>query len=199
MGVQANFGHMVLAFFMVPFGTFAIAAHSLVQRVEMMLFLPGMGLGMGAGVLVGQNLGAGQPERAERSGWLALGLVASLMIACSAAILLWAENIIGIFNAEPGLVEIGSAFLRIATVAYIFVGFTAVLQNCISGAGDTLPPMIFAIAVIWLVQVPLAFLLPRVTDLGVYGVRWAIVAGMLVGAVAYTIYFRLGKWKHKMV
>jgi len=119
MGVQANLGHMLLAWFMVPFGTFAIAAHSLVQRVEMILFLPGMGLGTGAGVLVGQNLGAHQPERAERSGWLALGFVEGFLVACSAAILLSAENIIRIFNIEPGLVEMGSTFLRIATAAYL--------------------------------------------------------------------------------
>ena len=199
MGVQGNLGHLALTWFVVPFGTFAIAAHSLVQRVEMILFLPSMGLGTGAGVLVGQNLGAHQPERAEKSGWLALGFVEAFMVACSLVILLGAENIIRIFNIEPGLVEIGSTFLRIAAAGYLVVGFTAVLQNCISGAGDTLPPMIFAIIVIWLVQIPLAFLLSRVTDLGVYGVRWAIVAGMLVGAVAYPMYFRLGRWKRKMV
>jgi len=199
MGVQSNLGHLVLTWFMVPFGTFAIAAHSLVQRVEMILFLPSMGLGTGAGVLVGQNLGAGQPERAERSGWLAMGFVEGFMVASSVAILLWAENIIRIFSIEPGLVEIASIFLRIAVAGYVVVGFTAVLQNCISGAGDTVPPMLVSLVIIWLVQVPLAFYLPRVTDLGVYGVRWAIVAGMLVGTIAFIIYFRLGRWKRKMV
>ena len=199
MGVQGNIGHLALAYFMVPFGTFAVAAHSLVQRVEMMLFLPSMGLGTGAGVLVGQNLGAGQPERAERSGWLAMGLVEGFMLACSVAILLWAESIIRIFSTDPGLVETGSIFLRIAAAGYAVVGFTAVFQNCISGAGDTVPPMIVSLVIIWLVQIPLAFFLPRVTDLGMYGVRWAIVAGMLVGSVAYVIYFWTGRWKRKKV
>ncbi len=199
MGIQNTFGHLVLTWFMVPFGTFAIAAHSLVQRVEMMFFLPSMGLGTGAGVLVGQNLGAGQPGRAERSGWLATGFAEGFMVACSVAILLWAESIVGIFNTEPGLVEITSIFLRIAAAGYLVQGFIAVLQNCISGAGDTLPAMLISLIIVWVVQLPLAFLLPQVTDLGVNGVRWAIVAGITVGAVAYVAYFRLGRWKHKKV
>jgi len=199
MSAQMSLGQLVLAWFVVPFGTLAVAAHSLVQRVEMMLFMPGMGLGTGAGVLVGQNLGAKQPERAARGGWLAVALVEVFMVVCAAAILLWAENIIGIFNSEPDLVEIASIFLRIASVGYLAVGFTAVLQNCISGAGDTVPAMVVSLVIIWVVQLPLAFLLPRMAELGVYGVRWAIVAGIVLGSVAYIIYFRWGRWKHKMV
>jgi len=199
MGVQMNFGQLVLALFMVPFGTFAVAAHSLVQRVEMILFLPSMGLGMGAGVLVGQNLGAQQPERAERSGWLAVGFVEAVMLVFCVLVLLFAEHFIRLFNIEPGLVEIGGVFLRIAAAGYIMVGFTAVLQNSISGSGDTVPPMLVSLVIVWLVQIPLAFLLPRITDLGMYGVRWAIVVGMLVGAIAYIAYFRLGRWKRKRV
>jgi len=199
MGMQRSFGNLVLTWFMVPFGTLAVAAHSLVQRVEMILFMPSMGLGWGAGVLVGQNLGAGQPGRAERSGWLATGFAEGFMVACSVAVLLWAESIVSIFNTEPGLVEITSIFLRIAAAGYLVQGFIAVLQNCISGAGDTLPAMLISLIIVWVVQLPLAFLLPQVTDLGVNGVRWAIAAGIVVGAVAYVAYFRLGRWKHKKV
>jgi len=199
MGVQANLGQLALTWFMVSFGTYAVAAHSLVQRVEMILFLPSMGLGVGAGVLVGQNLGAGQPQRAERSGWLAVSFVEGFMITCSIAILIWAENIIGIFNIEPELVTVGGVFLRIAVVGYVAVGFTAVLQNSITGSGDTIPPMLISLAMIWIIQLPLAFFLSQSTGVGVYGVRWAIVAGMLSGAIAYVTYYRRGRWKRKQV
>jgi Na+-driven multidrug efflux pump len=121
------------------------------------------------------------------------------MVACSIAILVWAENIIHIFSIEPDLVELTGVFLRIAAVGYSVIGFVYVLQSCISGAGDTLPPMIFSLFMIWVVQLPLASLLPRVTDLGVYGVRWAIVAGMLAGAAAYATYFRSGRWRRKRI
>jgi Na+-driven multidrug efflux pump len=59
--------------------------------------------------------------------------------------------------------------------------------------------MIFSIAMIWIIQMPLAFLLPKVGDLGVYGIRWAIVAGVAAGAIAYIVYFQLGRWKAKKV
>ena len=199
MGMQRSLGNLAVMWFMSPFGTLAVAAHSLSQRIETFLLINGMSMGQAAGVLVGQNLGADQPERAERSGWLATGLVEGFMVACSVAILLWAESIIGIFSTEPGLVEIGSTFLRIATAGYLVMGFVTILQQCLSGAGDTVPPMLVSLIMVWLVQLPLAFFLPRVTGLGVYGVRWAIVAGMVTGAVAYIIYFRLGRWKRKKV
>ncbi|MFC2071490.1 MATE family efflux transporter [Chloroflexota bacterium] len=199
MNLQRAFGNLVLTRFMVPFGTLAVAAHSLVHRAEMILHIPNITLGRGAGVLVGQNLGAGQPERAERSGWLAVSFVEAFMLIGSVAILLWAESIIRIFNSEPALVQLASIFLRIAAAGYLVLGFTSVLQQVISVAGDTIPPMLISLAMIWLVQLPLAFLLPRVTELGVYGVRWAIVAGLVVGAVACITYFRLGRWKRKKV
>jgi Na+-driven multidrug efflux pump len=79
------------------------------------------------------------------------------------------------------------------------MGFTSALMNVLSGAGDTVPPMIFSLITAWLVQLPLAFFLPKVGDLGVYGVRWAISSGLIVGSVAYLIYFRTGRWKRKRV
>ena len=199
VSVQRSFGNLVLTWFMVPFGTLAVAAHSLVQRVEMVLFLPSAPLGNAAGVLVGQNLGANQPERAERSGWLAAAIVEIVMLIGSLVIMFWAERLIGIFNTEPALVELASVFLRIAAAGYLVMSFVLVLQQCISGAGDTLTAMLFSLVMLWVVQVPLAFLLPQVNDLGVYGVRWALVIGMLVGAVVNVIYFRSGRWQRKKI
>ena len=199
MSVQGSFSSLVLMWIIAPFGTLAVAAHSMVQRVHMILYLPVFGLGTGAGVLVGQNLGAGQPERAERSGWTAVGLVEGFAVICSVVILIWAEKIVGIFSTEPGLVEVASTFMRIAVAGFLVLGFAGVLQNCISGAGDTLPTMLVSLVTMWVVQLPLAFFLPRVTNLGMYGVRWAMVAGIAVGAVALTTYFRLGRWKRKKI
>jgi putative MATE family efflux protein len=199
MGIQQNLGQFAMMWIVAPFGTLALAAHTLGQRTEMLLFMPGAGLGMAAGVLAGQNLGAGQPERAEKSGWMAIGIVEGIMVVSAVAVLLWAESIVGIFSREPGLVEIASTFLRIATAGYLVLGVIIVSQMCLSGVGDTLPPMIFTLLITWVVQLPLALLIPRVTDLGVYGVRWAMVIGIGVGAVAFTTYFRLGRWKRKKV
>jgi len=199
MTMERTFGDMVLVWFMSPFGTLAVAGHALIQRIQAVLRMPCMGFGVGAGVIVGQNLGAGKPERAEKSGWLAAGIAEAFTFLASIVILIWAENIIRIFNSEPDMVKLAAFFLRIHGAGYLVMGFYFVLQHCISGAGDTMPPMLITLLNFWLVQIPLAFLLPRYTSLGVYGVRWAMVAGMLVTAVAYIIYYRLGRWKRKKV
>ena len=198
-GLGKAFGDLVLTWFMIPFGTMALAAHSLISRVESFINTPNMGLGGGAGVLVGQNLGAGQQKQASRSGWMATGLAVSFMIVCSVVLLVWSEKIIGIFNNEPDLVKLGGIFLRIAILGYLGMSIVYVMQNCISGSGDTMSPMLISLATLWVVQLPLAYLLSRFTDLVLYGVRWAIVAGFVVGAIAYITYFWQGKWKRKKV
>ena len=196
---QKSFGDVILAWIIVPFGTLAVAAHSLVLRIEMIFLAVGIGLGGGSGVLAGQNLGAGQSKRAEKSGWMAVGLMEAIMVVFSLVMLLKAESIVGIFTTEPDLIELSAAFLRIAVAGYLIFGIVLVLQDCIAGTGDTLPTMIVSIAMIWLVQLPLAFYLPSVANLGVYGVRWAIVAGIFAGSVFYIIYFMLGRWKSRKV
>ena len=199
MNVQRSFGQLLLTWMITPFGTLAVAAHSLVFRVEMFVMLPGMGLGMGAGVLVGQNLGASQPGRAEKSAWLATAILEAFMLVVSVAAFLWADEIMGVFTTELALIELGGQFLRISAAAFVVTAFTSVLQSCISGAGDTVPNMIINIATIWAVMLPVAFILPRTTDLGVYGIRWAVTIATIAGSAAYVVYFRLGRWKLKKV
>jgi Na+-driven multidrug efflux pump len=199
MGVQANLGQTVLMKIIVPFGTLAVAGHALNHQVEMFIFMPGFGLGAGAGVLVGQNLGAQQPNRAERTGWIATAMLEGFMALCSLAVFLWAPNLMRVFTTEPELIRLGANFLRIASIGYLMTGFIAILQNSISGGGDTMPPMVISILSTWTFLLPAAFLLPYIFDLGVYGVRWAMVLTQLVGAVAYVIYFRRGRWKNKII
>jgi len=198
-GMQRSISYLILLIFMARYATVAVAAHGIAQRVEMILFMPAMAFGMGSGVLVGQNLGAGQPERAERSAWLAVGLVQAIVVACCAAILLWPEGIVRIFNTDPGLVETASTFLRIAVAGYALLGLMAVFMQALSGAGDTMPTMIIGMLTVWLVTLPIAYFLSTKTDLGVYGVRWGMAAGMIFAALIYTVYFRLGRWKRKKV
>jgi putative MATE family efflux protein len=199
MDLQRSFGNLVLTWFIIPFGTIPVAGHSLASRVEMFLGCPGFGLGGGAGVLVGQNLGAHQPGRAKKGTWLAVIMVEAITLVFSVVILILAEKIVAIFSPDPALIEVGSLFLRIGVLGYLLAAVVLVLQAAIAGAGDTLPNMIFSIAMIWLIQMPLAFILPKFGHLGVYGIRWAIVAGVAAGAVAYIVYFQLGRWKSKKV
>ena len=198
-GMERSIGHLILMFFMTPFGTLAVAGHTLGQRVDMLLHTPAMAIGQGAGILVGQNLGARQPQRAERTCWVAVGFLSGGTVIASVAILIWAESIIHIFSADPDLVKLGATFLRIAVAGYMIMGVTAVIQQAINTAGDTLIPMAIMLLNMWLIQVPLAYLLPHYTNMGVYGVRWAIVAGAVTATIIYVIYFVSGRWKHKKI
>jgi len=199
MGVQRSLSLAIVAWLIAPFGTLAVAAHSLMQRVEMLLMPVNLGLGMASGVLAGQNLGAGHPGRAGRGSWQAAGLSTVLMIICSVVVLAWAEEIVHIFSTEPDVVEMTSLFMRIAAAGYVVLGVGVVLGQSLSGAGDTVPPMVIGLVAGWLVTLPLAYLLPELTDMGVLGIRWALVIGMVITAIATISYFRLGRWKRKRV
>ena len=197
--LQASFSLFVLTWIIVPFGTRVIAANSLASNVQSFVLTPNFGLGNAVGVLAGQNLGSKQPERAVKTTVLGAGILEAFLITCGVIILIWAEPIVTLFNNDPALVAIGASFLRIATASYLVMGINTALMNCINGAGDTLPNMLINIGMIWIVQIPLTYMLSHYTNLGVYGIRWALVVSNFAGAIAYFSYFRLGRWKHKKV
>lgn len=199
MGMERNMAQFVMMRFIAPFGTVAVAAHTLGQRVEMFVLMPAWGLGMAAGVLTGQNLGADRPDRAEKSGWLGSILVTWFVVVLGSALLVWAEVVARIFTSDPDLVATAAAFLRIAVAGYLTMGAGAALQQCVMGSGDTVVPLIVGLVTSWGIQMPLAYFLPRMGDLGVYGVRWAIAIPTAVSAVIFIIYFRMGRWKKKKV
>jgi putative MATE family efflux protein len=197
--MERNFAALVLVKFITPFGTVAVAAHALSQRVDQFIQMLANGLGTPAGVLAGQNLGAGRPERSARTAWLAAGLATGISIGFSIIIWFWVEYILRIFNSEPDLVGTAATFLRIEITAYLVWGAVITFTQVLNGIGDTLIPMITNMVTVWAVQMPLAYFLPGLTGLGVYGVRWAMVAGILGRGVIYPLYFKTGRWKHRKV
>lgn len=198
-GIEKSFGQVMLTWFIVPFGTIATAAHTLVQQVTQLTNIVGGGVGQSSGVMAGQNLGAKQPERAEKSGWLGAGMYTIVMAVSSLIIWFWGENLISIFNSEPEILETGKAFLRIQVVTYMVSGYAVVLQQCLNGVGDTLPVMMVVMLSVFGTQIPLAFYLSQHTSLGVYGTYWAIVSGTVFMAGSYALYFKLGRWKQKRI
>lgn len=194
-GTERTSANLLVMWFVVPFGTAAVAAHSLLDRLDRFLHMPAQGMGAGAGVLAGQNLGAGKPDRAEKTGWLAASLFTGAMLVVSLLIWFWPEFTIRLFNTEPELVKVAANFLRIQIVALMTFGFVQVLMQCLNGMGDTWIPMLNTLITLWGVQMPLAYFLPKVTGLGVYGVRWAMVTAVILRAVIFAVYFKLGRWK----
>jgi putative MATE family efflux protein len=188
---------LVFTWFTAPFGIIYVAAHTIWQRVDTISTTIGSGVGTSAGVLGAQNLGANKPERADKGGWLAAGFALGIMLCSSTGILLFAESIAGLFNSDPELVRITSAFMRISAAGYLGWGLNVVFMQFLVGVGDTFMSFLLETLQTWLVQIPLAFVLSRYTSLGVYGIRWAMVIGLFVAAVIFTLYYRTGKWKHR--
>ena len=199
MNIQSALGSNLLMRLVVPFGTIAVAAVSLISRVEMFLTVPGMGLGTGVGVMTGQNLGAGQPKRVAKTAWVAVAFVQAFLMICCLGILLWAEELLSIFTTDTAVIQLGAVLLRISTAGYFVTSIAQIMQSCVAGAGDTIPIMIVSIMVIWIVQLPLAFFLSRFTGLGIYGIRWAMAAGTAASTIAYLVYYLSGRWKTKTI
>jgi putative MATE family efflux protein len=198
-GIHMNVGSIVFMWFIAPFGTLAIAGHMLVSRVDMLILMPAMGLGAAAGILAAQNLGALQPQRAAKTAWTAIGLFTSVMLIFSIAVLIWAGYIVRLFNAEPDLIDIAGKFLKIQTVSYMCNGLMMVMMSVMNSVGDTLIAFIIDLVTMWGIRVPLAVILPKVANLGVYGIRWALVADTVSSAIIFMVYFKSGRWKHKKV
>ncbi len=206
IGIPSSINQMLRTFLsllitkiIVPFGTFSLASYVLVQRIDGFLDVGASAVGNAAGALAGQNLGARKPERAEKTGWLAVGLATGTMTIISIAILIWADKVVRIFNTNPGVVTLASTLIRIATVNYIVIAPASVLTSCLNQVGDTMIPLFASLATMWGIQLPLAYFLPKIFNNGVFGVMWAMVIALSVRAVAYLIYFRTGKWKKRRV
>ena len=198
-GIQQNLNQFFLQIFIAPFGAAAIAAHTIITRLNMFIFMPTSSFGMGAGVLVGQNLGAGKPDRASKSAWMAVWLVTALALCVALVFFFSAESVIRLFNTEPEMVTLGVQFIHVAVISWLFMGFQSVLMNCLQGAGDTLPTMIISIMTTWMITIPLSYFLPKYTDWGVISIRWAISIASVAGALANIVYFRMGRWKNRVV
>jgi putative MATE family efflux protein len=198
-GVQRFLPYLVLVWFVSPFGTAAVGALSLMQRIDTFIRMPAGALGNAAGVLAGQNLGAGKPDRAEKGGWIAIAMFSGLMVICCILIWFFADNIVKIFSTDAELVEIASTFMRIQIVGYLVFGPTIVISLCVEGVGDTIATMIVTLLTMWAIQIPLAWFLPEHTPLGVYGVQWAISIALVARALLFTVYFKSGRWKRKVI
>ena len=115
------------------------------------------------------------------------------------AIWFWATDIVKIFNPEAGLVDLASTFLKIQIASYMCNGLMFVMMNIMNAVGDTLISFIIDLTTMWGIRVPLAVILPKIGHLGVYGIRWALVADTVSSAVVFIIYFWSGRWKRKKI
>ncbi|MBD8487249.1 MATE family efflux transporter [Echinicola sp. CAU 1574] len=180
-------------------GSIALAGFTIAIRLIIFALLPAMGFSNAAATLVGQNLGAGQPDRAEHSAWKAAHYTAVFLGVCGAVFFLGGETVIGWFNDNPEVVAVGGNGLGIICLGYVFFAYGMVMSQSLNGAGDTKTPTIINICVLWLFQLPLAYVLSTYFGLGANGVFIAIAVGHSVHALVSGWIFNKGKWKSVQV
>lgn len=191
----ASASWMVLARIMTEFGDPAVAGYGVAIRLIMFFLLPAWGMSNAAATLVGQNLGAQQPERAEQSVWRTARYNTIFMIFVTLIFLLFAQPIVAFMNKDVTVESYAVQALRIVSLGYIFYGIGMVVTNAFNGAGDTKTPTLINIFGFWLFQVPLALLLALFFKLGPNGVFIAIVLAETGISIAGIIIFKKGKWK----
>ena len=177
------------------YGSSAIAAYTIALRMIEFTFLPSWGLGNAAATLVGQNLGAQQPERAERSAWRAARYNAIFMAVAGLVMLLFAETITGLFTSEADVLRWGTRCLQILGLGFPMYAVGMVVIQALNGAGDTVTPSILNFICFWLLQLPLAYLLATGTSLQANGAFVAIVVSETLLTILGVIVFRRGKSK----
>jgi len=181
------------------YGSAPIAAYTVGLRLIEFALLPAWGLGNAAATLVGQNLGAEKPERAERSVWRASKYNAIFMAAIGIVMIALAPQIVSLFSTEPEVIHYGTSCLRILGVGYPMYAVGMIITQALNGAGDTTTPSIMNFICFWLLQIPLAYWLATAVGLGPNGVFLAIVIAESILTVMGVAVFRTGKWRFTQV
>jgi putative MATE family efflux protein len=181
------------------FGSQATAGYTVAIRIVIFSTLPSWGLGSAAATLVGQNLGAKQPERAEQSVWRASFFNAVFLGVVSVVFFIWAPQLVGIFSADSQVIHYGAGCLRIISPCYVLWAYGEIIVQAFNGAGDTWTPTLINFFVYWVVQLPLAFVLAFKFNFGPNGAYYGILTAEVLLALIGIYVFRKGKWKEKVV
>ena len=181
------------------FGSDALAGYTIGIRVIVFALLPSWGMANAAATMVGQSLGAGKPDRAERAVWRAGFYNMIFLGAVGLGFVLFAPQIIRIFTDNQNVAPYGVDCLRIVAYGFLFYAWGMVITQSFNGAGDTWTPTIINLFVFWLWELPLAYVLAINFGMGPRGVFLAIMISFSTLAVVSALMFRRGKWKTRKV
>ena len=192
-------GLMVFQRVMAGYGTNVIAAYNVASMLLGYSFIPGVGFSVAASTLVGQNLGARDPDAAERAGWRSNRMAILAMAMIGAALALGARPIAAIFTADPELTELVVTILWILGAAHPFMAIEFALGGALRGAGDTLFPMITVFSGLVVVRLGLAFALVELADAPIEAVWGVLIVDYVVKSIMFVARFRAGGWKRRRV
>lgn len=199
-GMQHTFvslGMLALISIVNRFGTDTIAAYTIAWRIDSFAAMPAMNFGLALTTFVGQNLGAGRPERVWQG--LRATLIMTTVLSLSVTAIAWffGRQLMGIFTTSEEVIEIGYGYLVVVSSFYVIFASMFVTQSVMRGAGDTLVPMFITLIALWLLRIPASHLLSL--RYGAEGIWWGIPVAWLFGFIAAYIYYRTGRWKRKVV
>jgi putative MATE family efflux protein len=198
-GMERTMAQLILVVLVSPFGDTALAAFTLTRRIEMFTNLGSQGFGMASGVIVGQSLGAGKPERARATVLWATGYVVTIKAIVVSFLFFFPQVVLGLFTDEADVLAVASKWVRIGVLAFFAMGVGQVAMQSYQTAGDTLFPALVTLIAFWAIELPLAYLLSQETGLGQYGVAWAMLIAMSSRLLFLVPYFFTGRWMRARV
>jgi putative MATE family efflux protein len=181
------------------FGVDANAAYSVAGRIDNFAAMPAMSFAVALSTFVGQNMGANRPDRVKTGLRATLMMTSLISLFISIITVLFGKFLMRMFTNDQVVIDLGGDYLRIIGMFYILFSVMFVINGLLRGAGDTLIPMFISLFSLWIIRIPVAYILANNPGIGVYGIWWSIPIGWLSGVVLFYGYYRMGYWKKKAV
>lgn len=201
-GFQQTFvaaGMVGLYWIVNQFGVDANAAYSAAGRIDSFAAIPAMSFSIALSTFVGQNIGANRLDRVRIGFRSTVFMTSGFSVFTSLVMVIFGKYLMQMFTTDPMVISMGYEYLIIIGSSYILFSLMFVVNGVLRGAGDTLVPMFISLFSLWIVRLPVAYILSKNPGIGVSGIWWSIPIGWLSGVILYWGYYRLGRWKHKSV
>jgi len=190
-------GMMALTRIVNGYGMATMAGFAAASRLDAFAAMPAMNLSAAVSTFVGQNLGAGKPERVKRGHLSAVAIGAAISVLTSAVVVLFGASLMSIFTTDAEVIRVGARYLFIVGMFYVLFSTMFINNGVLRGAGDAMIPMVNTLLALWLVRIPCALLFSGPLGMGADGIWWSVPAGWAVGAAFSTWYYLSGRWKGK--
>ena len=195
----AALGFAVLNVFIVSFGEETLTAFTLGNRVTSLIMMPAMGIGSALAPIVGQNIGANQIERAKKSIKTSVLMTTIFLVLGGIVILFYSADVLKIFTSDKETIKQGIPYLQLITISLPLMGYFQILNGIFQGSGHTKSSMFLMIGRLWILRIPMIIILKHFTNLGYFGVWYAMIFSNLITVLIGYIMYKTGKWQTKVI